>query len=742
MKSFRIVVFAMLALVAGLMDQAIAQTNYLASMTSVTLSSNLEFANSSYTLVANGIVDGAAALPTTGFSYVPAGSVGAVAFPPGTGTSNVTTVTITIGGTPYVIPATPFQDGATFITPVAVARGQAVSMFVPNVRNPVFNPSCLNDPNNYAEASGPCNNPVYIELVNATGGSNYYHHFGTVRYSIAKRPYYVQSVTVERTNAAAAPQGTADNEMLTVNIEVGGSFGAFPVLNSLSFNTGSTTSVADILTANVWSTNKLKYFHAPGEAPLGTFPTPSGAMNVTGLTRTLTKGNNFFWLTYDLRCDQTSVGHLLDGDLVSMVIDGSPSSPAGPSTTRLIGPSYTLPTANLIPNPGFETFSSCPSILTQTFDNSIAKATGWNYLSPPSGGTADYFNACAAGGQQADVPTSVMGFQVPHGGDGYAGLVLDGSVNNFWEYLTAPLSATLQLNTVYYLSFYVSSADFYANGNPIFKSSGLGAYFTSAPIVVTNAAKLTATPQFQYTPVIYDQQDWVHVFGTFTANGTENRITIGGFGPIIQDTVATSAYRDVFSSPGSYIFLDDFTLCRLSEVSEPCLGGPLAMQSLDLQGVSLPGANKLSWEATTDAVVDRFEIMAGPGVDQLELIDKLPAKPDALRYEFVDGHSVEGARYYRIRQFNRDGSTLWSNLLQLSSSLGGITFNNPVQGLLTLRGLEDDCGYRMLGLDGRIYLEGTTEARKIDLGNLPRGLYFLELQPKTQARFIARVRKD
>src|SRR5690348_13496096 len=73
-----------------------------------------------------------------------------------------------------------------------------------------------------------------------------------------------------------------------------------------------------------------------------------------------------------------------------------------------------LEAQNLVQNPSFEIYSSCPTSFSQ-----IQLATGWeNWLLSP-----DYFNVCVPNGNPASVPNGFnWSYQVPNTGNAYAGL--------------------------------------------------------------------------------------------------------------------------------------------------------------------------------------------------------------------------------------------------------------------------------------------------------------------------------
>ncbi|MGQ0828228.1 MAG: hypothetical protein ACT4ON_07525 [Bacteroidota bacterium] len=86
-------------------------------------------------------------------------------------------------------------------------------------------------------------------------------------------------------------------------------------------------------------------------------------------------------------------------------------------------------TQNLVPNPSFEIFSSCPS------------ANFINYANPwisPTAASPDYYNVCGASG--FGIPSNTLGYQYPKDGVAYAGLYTFGTVNyNYREYIQVEL---------------------------------------------------------------------------------------------------------------------------------------------------------------------------------------------------------------------------------------------------------------------------------------------------------------
>jgi hypothetical protein len=197
---------------------------------------------------------------------------------------------------------------------------------------------------------------------------------------------------------------------------------------------------------------------------------------------------------------------------------------------------------NLVPNPGFESYTSCPTGFSQLF-----KAAPWN---DPNTGTSDAYNACSPGGfPSVNVPANTFGFQNAHGGVGYAGFLVR-NFNDYHEYVQAPLASALVANATYYVEFWVSLADT-SNG----AVDRLGAHFSSGPLSSGVNTALLVTPQVESPVNVYlnDTVNWMKVSGTFVASGGEDNIQVGNF----HDDATTNVQPTGGGYPGINYYIDD-----------------------------------------------------------------------------------------------------------------------------------------------------------------------------------------
>jgi len=181
---------------------------------------------------------------------------------------------------------------------------------------------------------------------------------------------------------------------------------------------------------------------------------------------------------------------------------------------------------NLVPNPSFEIYSSCPDFMSQ-----ITLSGPWNRPANHLG-TPDYYNACgpASGGQ--GVPSNVLGDEPAADGNAYVGLALKGGPEER-EYIQVQLTSPLAAGNIYHVSFKCSMADVPFFEPPVpasVNTNALGIYLSAAPVSLPTpiASSIPVTPQ--YSPwFTIAKNGWTTLSFDYTATGGEQYILIGNF---------------------------------------------------------------------------------------------------------------------------------------------------------------------------------------------------------------------
>ncbi len=211
--------------------------------------------------------------------------------------------------------------------------------------------------------------------------------------------------------------------------------------------------------------------------------------------------------------------------------------------------SKTYSQINLVQNPSFEDISICP-----TFSSKINLATGWDTLKAGGGGTPDLYNSCDIF-NIVSVPYNTFSFQYAHSGIGYSGIITYYSpIFNGREYVQNKLINKLNLNKTYCISAYVNLSN--ASTKAI---DQIGIYLDDGSIYTPfYGVANSVIPQIQSTSGIFitDTLVWTKIQGTFTANGTEEYLTIGNFKTdALTNTITVSNGSDL-----SFYYIDDVSV--------------------------------------------------------------------------------------------------------------------------------------------------------------------------------------
>jgi gliding motility-associated-like protein len=221
---------------------------------------------------------------------------------------------------------------------------------------------------------------------------------------------------------------------------------------------------------------------------------------------------------------------------------------------------------NLVYNGSAEILKDCEIGL-----GSVFKAVGWI---TPNQGSTDVLNRCATI-EYIQVPKNIYGYEEPIDGDGYFGIGVSSIDREKYEYLHSKLKSTLEKDTIYEVSFYVSPAD----GVGSVYVDRIGALFTSYTIEYIPLAmpltRITETPQIESEPgkMLRDTTGWTLVKDTFRAKGDEEYITLGFFNSF-EDMTVVQKPGSAEPPNGFYTYIDPIVVQKWILEIEPIVEVP------------------------------------------------------------------------------------------------------------------------------------------------------------------------
>lgn len=220
---------------------------------------------------------------------------------------------------------------------------------------------------------------------------------------------------------------------------------------------------------------------------------------------------------------------------------------------------FTANSQNLIPNPGFETYTQVPCACMQ--GSLSAYVTGWENA---ASGTPDYISteanpACYAAAVSDHWDS--YGHEQPHGGKGMGMIMTSGHGGTYREYLGVTLTQPLVKGTKYYAEYYVSLGDYCG-----IATNNMGMLFKTGTMSAAPNYIITGDPQINIKTVIDQTEGWYKVSGTFIAADNYTHVIIGNFFTQEATIGKVMPESEVYESPHTYrttmsaYYIDDFML--------------------------------------------------------------------------------------------------------------------------------------------------------------------------------------
>ncbi|WP_448606547.1 T9SS type A sorting domain-containing protein [Paenimyroides ceti] len=226
---------------------------------------------------------------------------------------------------------------------------------------------------------------------------------------------------------------------------------------------------------------------------------------------------------------------------------------------------------NLIPNPSFESYNSCPEFITMQSHEFSYNVESWNADTDMNAqssynNTPEYYNECDTT-NTVGVPQNSIGYQAARTGSAYIGLSYTYTfVTNEYktksEVIYAQLTEPLLAGESYTFSMHVSLADMMNHS-----INKLGAAFVSSlpdQEIFTKGEPLIKhgiIPQIASSSIIKTKNIWSEIKGSFIAEGGERYVIIGNFHD--YDDLEIEQFENDYE-PGSnlitYYYIDDVSL--------------------------------------------------------------------------------------------------------------------------------------------------------------------------------------
>jgi len=237
---------------------------------------------------------------------------------------------------------------------------------------------------------------------------------------------------------------------------------------------------------------------------------------------------------------------------------------------------YPCTAQNLVPNPSFELYNSCPNGISglEYSPGYITFPTVQAWVNPMHSGSADYFNRCAPANSYVSIPGNAFGHQAPRNGNAYLGIIAwEGHSNGttmsnvFAEYVQCKLNQPMAAGVSYCVTYYVNNGISPATYNYV-GIDNMGVNFAVTKPTQSSGYTMSLANSVVNQPgkFLVDSAGWMRVTAIYTATGGEEWMTMGWFDnggtpnfqpitPVIPNT------RDNFRC---YLYIDDVSVVKMS----------------------------------------------------------------------------------------------------------------------------------------------------------------------------------
>ncbi|MDP2176469.1 MAG: T9SS type A sorting domain-containing protein [Bacteroidota bacterium] len=246
----------------------------------------------------------------------------------------------------------------------------------------------------------------------------------------------------------------------------------------------------------------------------------------------------------------------------------------------------------------------------------------------------------------------------------------------------------------------------------------------------TSGQRPIITLYFGYSDSVYDGSNLTILKNT--SDSPNAWIDIGGTGAPVYNN-RTPLAGSITSTGTNFNSFSTFTLGSLSTGFNP-----LPLKLLDFKATEFENDILVNWSTTEEKNTDYFEVEKSIDGKNWYLISRIDAAEETQNinlYHALDKNVNNGIHFYRLKQFDIDGSFEYSKTVRIvKNSIPQKTitiYPNPAQNeilILNNHNIEELINWRIINTIGKTVLSGESEQnQKIDISSLSNGIYYLQI---------------
>lgn len=161
----------------------------------------------------------------------------------------------------------------------------------------------------------------------------------------------------------------------------------------------------------------------------------------------------------------------------------------------------------------------------------------------------------------------------------------------------------------------------------------------------------------------------------------------------------------------------------------------LKVEISDFIAVKETNSTTLKWVTSSEKNNTQFNIQRSANNQTWQTIGSVKAtnNPSGAKYNYVDDAPLSNINYYRLQMVDNDGKMTYSKVVAVSAEGGKKSFAvypNPVKSELNLLTDGNTEGISIYDMTGRAVLQFKDKRSKVNVSDLPNGVYFVRLMDK------------
>ncbi len=380
---------------------------------------------------------------------------------------------------------------------------------------------------------------------------------------------------------------------------------------------------------------------------------------------------------------------------------------------------------NLVSNPSFESYNSCPDFFSQ-----INRSAGWYSARP----TADYFNVCAPYYPQpytcVYVPENTFGYRTPASGNAYAGVLGSVQDDEHREAIGGQLLQPLQIGTRYFVSFKVSAAgnvnDYQWCGiNKIGALFSTTKYDSDSPSPICNNCA-----QVYSDSIITDTLNWTTIKGSFVADSAYSFINLGRF----NLNALTTYIQITGTGRNAYYYFDDICVSADSAYAYNYVypGEVVPVRLLNFNCNAKGITVLLEWTSAEEINLAKYIVEYSADGVYFTSIATINANGSNSKYNYIH-QQFKSSAFYRLKVIDKDGSYSYSEVqfVKLNMNKGFTVLPNPAHEVIYIftKNNQRIKAVQLLSGDGKLVkvFNQYNSGQEINIRDLIMNIYFLKI---------------